>query len=552
MPRQKQPGKADKHAKRKPSAPETEDEFLETADELEKSGGKWRAGDAAKAMRFFQRAIDTYGTGLQQYPRSFDLAYNKALLQYQMTQDHRIASQLGDPINLLRETLESHRYARQLNEENADILFNTAQVLTSLAEARAEDVEDAESRSDAVRLLQEAVELFSACLTRQEMEYSEQQAAAVEAASTATDTDAEDVRDTTDTVETSPDSPEAEQWATVVEPVTPGTLLETALAQLSALSTLVSLTTSSTVSALGFIRELASPLLVTKIPSYLSLISTDCPNPIMKEEPSSASARSISVTEPNPQPVADATQEPPPHVTAALAISAYTAAIADAEYRAGLTTADDYGARLTNAYEPLLSEDRYQAAPSKPFTAVLGAYADALSDLASSLAGLDRAKHKPNQKPSQHAALRWQALTRAQELLTAASKQETANAEKARIYLARGDVGLGRFQLASLPDAAASLVKSREVLLKNAGVYYRGAAGLARQSFDTETVMEATVKEAVAQVQAALFRNDAVAQSSAIWEKLLSGTGRKQVLDVVREMQEDGLIAEELVKQLVG
>lgn len=400
MPRQKQPGKADKHAKRKPSAPETEDEFLEAADELEKSGGKWRAGDAAKAVRFFQRAIDTYNTGLQRYPRSFDLAYNKALLQYQMTQDHRIAFQLGDPVNLLRETLESHRYARQLNEENADILFNTAQVLTSLAEARAENVQDAESRSDAVRLLQEAVELFSACLTRQEMEYSEQQAAAVEAASTATDTNAEDARDTTDTVETSPDSPEAELWATVVEPVTPGTLLETALAQLSALSTLVSLVTSSTVSALGFIRELASPLLVTKIPSYLSLISTDCPNPIKKEEPPSASARSISVTEPSPQPVADATQEPPPHVTAALAISAYTAAIADAEYRAGLTTADDYGARLTNAYEPLLSEDRYQAALSKPFTAVLGAYADALSDLASSRAGLGKAKHKSNVSPS--------------------------------------------------------------------------------------------------------------------------------------------------------
>lgn len=64
--------------------------------------------------------------------------------------------------------------------------------------------------------------------------------------------------------------------------------------------------------------------------------------------------------------------------------------------------------------------------------------------------------------------------------------------------------------------------------------------------------MEATVKEAVAQVQAALLRNDAVAQSSTIWEKLLSGTGREQVLDVVREMQEDGLVAEELVKQLVG
>ncbi|KAJ9658032.1 hypothetical protein H2201_007927 [Coniosporium apollinis] len=551
MPRQKQSTKSDKHGKGKPSVPETEVEFLDAADELEKSGGKWRAGDAAKATRFFQRAIDTYNAGLQRYPRSFDLAYNKALLQYQMTQDPRIAAQLGDPVVLLRETLESHQYARQLSEENADILFNAAQVLTSLAEARAEDVEDAESRNDAARLLQEAVELFSACLARQEMEYSEQQAAAAEAVNTVADTNARDDTDTMDVAETSSDSPATEQWATVVEPVTPGTLLETALAQLSALSTLVSLTTSSSVSALDFIHELASPLLATKIPSYLSLITTD-PSARTKEEFSSASARLISVTEPSPQPVAEGAEEPPPHVTAALTISAYTAVVADAEYRAGLTNADDYAARLTNAYEPLLSEDRYQAAPSKPFIAVLGAYADALSDLASSLAGLGRAKRQPNQNPSQHASLRWQALSRAQELLTATSKQETSNAEKARIYLARGDIELGRFQLANLPDAAASLVKSREVLLKNAGVYYRGAAGLARQTSDEEAVTEATVKEAVAQMQAAQLQTETVAQRSALWESLLSRVRKQQVLDIIRDMLEEGLVAEELVKQLVG
>lgn len=57
--------------------PETEDDFLDAADEFEKSAGKWRAGDAAKSARFFQRAIDAYAAGLQKFPRSFDLAYNK-------------------------------------------------------------------------------------------------------------------------------------------------------------------------------------------------------------------------------------------------------------------------------------------------------------------------------------------------------------------------------------------------------------------------------------------------------------------------------------------
>ena len=43
----------------------------------EEAGEKWRAGDAAKSLRFFVRAIDTYDEGLQRFPEAFDLAYNK-------------------------------------------------------------------------------------------------------------------------------------------------------------------------------------------------------------------------------------------------------------------------------------------------------------------------------------------------------------------------------------------------------------------------------------------------------------------------------------------
>lgn len=45
--------------------------------ELEEAGEKWRAGDAAKSMRFFMRAIANYDDGLQKHPAAFDLAYNK-------------------------------------------------------------------------------------------------------------------------------------------------------------------------------------------------------------------------------------------------------------------------------------------------------------------------------------------------------------------------------------------------------------------------------------------------------------------------------------------
>jgi hypothetical protein len=64
-------------SKAKAQEPQSENDFLEAADEFEQAAGKWRAGDAAKATRFFNRAINAYDEGLKRYPMSFDLAYNK-------------------------------------------------------------------------------------------------------------------------------------------------------------------------------------------------------------------------------------------------------------------------------------------------------------------------------------------------------------------------------------------------------------------------------------------------------------------------------------------
>ena len=73
LPNQKSKGKA----KSKTQNPETEEDFLEAADEFEQAAGKWRAGDPAKAVRFFQRAIAMYDEGLREIPRGYDIAYNK-------------------------------------------------------------------------------------------------------------------------------------------------------------------------------------------------------------------------------------------------------------------------------------------------------------------------------------------------------------------------------------------------------------------------------------------------------------------------------------------
>lgn len=69
-----------KHAKAKSKKEpklDTADDFQAAGVDFEEAAGKWRAGDAAKSMRFFQRAVDIYDQGLQKFPQSVDLAYNK-------------------------------------------------------------------------------------------------------------------------------------------------------------------------------------------------------------------------------------------------------------------------------------------------------------------------------------------------------------------------------------------------------------------------------------------------------------------------------------------
>lgn len=56
--------------------------FVSAGVDFEEAGGKWRAGDAAKSLRFFSRAVEVYDQGLHRFPSSLDLAYNKLVQQH--------------------------------------------------------------------------------------------------------------------------------------------------------------------------------------------------------------------------------------------------------------------------------------------------------------------------------------------------------------------------------------------------------------------------------------------------------------------------------------
>ncbi|KAE8159905.1 hypothetical protein BDV40DRAFT_228403 [Aspergillus tamarii] len=217
--------KAKNKRKTTQQAPVTADEFLAVGVEQEEAGEKWRAGDAAKSMRFFMRAIATYDDGLKKYPHAFDLAYNKARVQYEVTQHPKLAAQLPAPLaDILNITLQSHREALNLDQDNMRYTE-----------------------------MQEQIKLMeSGNVGPHEEEMQEQT-----------------MQESTEDAGESKPSDQQERWAAVIEPVTKDTLVDTAVAQLETLTTLCNLLTFNPGVGLGWVEESSADLLQEKISAYV-------------------------------------------------------------------------------------------------------------------------------------------------------------------------------------------------------------------------------------------------------------------------------------------
>ena len=262
---------------------ETADDFLAAADDYEEAGGKWRAGDGVKSMRFFQRALETYHNGLQKFPQSLDLAYNKARLFYDMYSNPLTRQQIQHQVQqVLDEALSAHRYALSLDSENADTLFNTAQVLTSIGE----ELLSSDQPAKAFELVQDAVQLQAKCISVQEKKFEDnltlQQQLANQSGSSST---TEPTTSESPTPENTSQSDDDGTWAAVIEPVTALTLLDTAIAQLYTLRTLCEVCTlmigSPTVDGTELskfaaeIEARSGVIMGTKILKYIGLAATD-------------------------------------------------------------------------------------------------------------------------------------------------------------------------------------------------------------------------------------------------------------------------------------
>lgn len=484
-----------KKSKHKPSQPETADEFQQAADREEDTGSKWRAGDSAKSGRAFVRALDIYDKAIKRHPTNFDLAYNKARLLLEITQQPSLVDHIGLPlIDLLSQTLEAHRYALRLNEENPDVLFNTSQVLTSLAE----QLSEAGQPHHAVPLLQESLELLSSCLSRQEMLLEQQQQ------------DFEDMDE--GGVQLDPDEQPAstgssdvsEQIATVETPVSATDLLDTVHASLSSLTTLIPMVEQTALQTYG---DMAQALTEKRAPSYVSLLPSD---------------------------LQDAAR-----FTIALDRAIFIAAFADAQYSFMALELDTYLQQLS-AFD----------IPGKEQSAhALSAEAEARTEFA--LSAIETFQGSPD-FPAQ---LLWKQISTAQDLYTIATKLDTDEAKerKAHVYESKGNIELLRHRLASTPGTplGESVQRSARTLVQNAQTYYKGAAQLARADEDSELEVKAKQRWLIAtDIAAAMYGVEAK-------EAPFDGNSehaRGDLVQAIGEVVDEGLVemslGEEIMKRV--
>ncbi|KPI36156.1 uncharacterized protein AB675_8889 [Cyphellophora attinorum] len=500
---------------------EDADDYLAVGVDHEDAAGKWRAGDASKSLRFFNRAIEVYTQGLARYPKSLDLSYNKARVELEIATHPAMIRALDVPVRaVLEQALESHRYALQLDPENPETLFNTAQVLTTVAEELAKD----EARTDvALKMLEEALELLARCYSVQEFRFeeSEQQRQAMN--ETPQEPESSSTRESSPSVSA---SAAEDQWFSVVEPITADTLIDTVLAQLATLTTLTSvlgdIIPPPSSPTLPWISEYSTPL-VQKVD-----VLTNTQDSTTTADDSRA--EEITLTKTN-----------------------LTTELLDASFRHSLIDLATYKTRLSELFTP--------PPISHP---LLIAQAEALLSVSSALSLTD--------PPGYHAD-QWTALSTAISTLgTAGNIPQSTPAQQALTHSLRGDASLLQHALSFPPNPYSTAVKHAAQLLANAETFYRNATRLylspppstaqnSQAGLSIGLTSSAPDPEAALLAQRAAFRCT-VAQvlqgkpadlGADLGGKIdLGGQSRAWVAEQMEEMAEEELVSEGFAEKLLG
>ena len=339
------------------------------------------------------------------------------------------------------------------------------------------------SHADDLRNLQEALEFFQRCLLLQEHQlHSNKRFAEFTAASPA-----EHHNDNSEADQDSrPDITQEEVWVSIEEPVTNDSLIDTVLAQLGTLTTVCDLVSAHGHESTEWIEVYYRETLQNR----LNLLSN-------------ASERLEEMN---------------------LVKAKFVAAYADACFRAGAIDLLTYERELGTAYpQDLVLDNNEQGLHDR---------AEARMTFHTSTTAFAQANTNITKGDYlQLNSIRWTQITQALGDLTAATKLPHPE-NLPRTNLRRGDCELMRYGLSKgeLPYEPAA--KSAPTLVKNAEVYYRGAAKLAQASGAVEEEHEALVKEALV---TKLLGNS---------EKLraLLNRDKESITEIVRDMQDEHLL----------
>lgn len=332
------------------------------------------------------------------------------------------------------------------------------------------------------------MELFQRCLNVQEFKFTQDQAIGTSEAQPLPDASSASIKITGNPAF---NASEEEVWASVEEPVTRDALLDTTIAQLDTLTAICSLGSSHT--GLAWVEEYYRSSLKDKLLFYVD-----------------GSSRRHE---------------------AALAQAKLTCALSDAAFRGGRLDLPTYERELNAAFTTQdldMSNDPHSLCDK----------ADA--ELAFTASVQNALQHVQATELTQLSSICWKHITKALDSLTAASKLPNAQ-NLPRIHLRRGDCELLRLHLGDAPQNYDLAVKSAPILLKNAEVYFRGAANLAKKDVGTEEEQkEAEVKQSIA----AGLAGDTEKLS------LLIRSGRDLVESIAEDMRDDGLLSEESLKKI--
>lgn len=378
---------------------------------------------------------------------------------------------------------------------------NTGQVLTSLAELISEGRHQHDDVAGIypLSLFQEALEVFQRCLSLQEYQFTQSEADACAVAQGPTEIDKEFGNTTTGNGPLAPrqsdeDSSSDESWAIILEPVTQGTLLDTLLVQVETLTSIC---------GLFIVQDGRDP----------SWIENYFQNVLQKK-------------------ICFAAKGTDREHESRLAEAKFRCALADAGF--GLSRID------------LLTYEREIAEAYDGFTA-FGHDPQALCDKADTEitfnASIERYLGQNDditpEDRTRINVMRWKHLTKALDSLTAASKIPGVK-NLVRIHLRRGDCEMLRRRLGSAPSNYDIAVKSEPTLLKNAEIYYRGAARSAKAEVATDEEGEASAKEAIT---TELLENE-----SRLRERI--ATDQLHVQEIIEDMIGEELLSKHDIEKL--